>query len=68
MFFSQRLPPAEEEKLRDTWPLLPPLPLLYPGETRRHFSGWRLRPSRVQAPSAALTLLQGVRRSPLTAG
>ena len=36
---AERLPPAEEEKLHDTWPLFPPLPLLYPGEARQNFSG-----------------------------
>ena len=37
--FSHRLPSAEEETLHDTWPLFPPLPLLYPGEARQNFSG-----------------------------
>ena len=59
--FSQRLPHAEEEKLHDTWPLFPPLPLLYPGEARRHFSGWRLRPSRVQLVSLPAALGGGSR-------
>lgn len=32
---AERLPPTEEARLHDTWPLFPPLPLLYPGEARR---------------------------------
>lgn len=58
---AERLPPDEEKNLSDTWPLFPPLSLLYPGDTRHNFSGWRLRPSRVQLVSIPDELGGGAR-------
>ena len=58
---AERLPPAEEKELDQTWPLFPPLSMLYPGDTRCNFSGWRLRPSRVQLVSIPAELGGGSR-------
>ena len=59
---AERLPDAEEQQLRDSWPLLPPLSILYPGDTlSSNFSGWRLRPSKVQLVALPAALGGGTR-------
>lgn len=58
---AERLPASEEQQLRDSWPLFPPLSVLYPGETTRNFSGWRLRPSKVQLVALPSALGGGTR-------
>lgn len=58
---AERCPDAEEQLLRDSWPLFPPLPVLYPGDTMRNFSGWRLRPSKVQLVALPSALGGGTR-------
>ena len=57
-----RLGRADESELSATWPLLPPLQLLYASEEGlSDFSGWRMRPARVQIVSVPAALGGGPR-------
>jgi hypothetical protein len=57
---ARRLPTREEASLRDTWPLLPPLSVLYSAGLD-DFSGWELRADRVQVTSIPALLGGGTR-------
>ena len=57
---AERLGAADEGALRDTWPLFPPLSMLY-ADGLDDFSGWRLRPTRVQVVSVPASLGGGPR-------
>ena len=56
---ARRLGTREEASMRDEWPLFPPLKLLY--NSLDDFSGWELRPERVQVVSVPALLGGGTR-------
>jgi hypothetical protein len=59
---AERLPARDEAALRASWPLLPPLSILYAGgDGLADFTGWRLRPTRVQLVSLPAALGGGPR-------
>lgn len=60
---AERLSPESEAHLRTAWPLMPPLSMLYGSSEclSSDFTGWRLRPARVQVVSVPSALGGGPR-------